>query len=189
MKHIIEKKFGSKEAWIEAVALCEGAMSYAGLYWIDPSGKSFVVNDLHAKTTLSHEEYAEKYFKKTLEKVLRLGYIRIQAIQPQYLFIDHRQKQVKRSQQASLTSFFFNPDMSQKEYAKILIERDNYESRDFGKGNNSTALEYAISGEVEAGSEEEESVISNGDFSNLLARRNSHESVLPSFEEWMKRKL
>ena len=44
-----------------------------GLYWIDPNGKIIEVNDLANKTSMGHEEWANKVMNMSLEKLLKDG--------------------------------------------------------------------------------------------------------------------
>lgn len=56
-------------------------------YWIDTKGTIHLVCLVNEGPQLCHEEWAEKH-NSSLEKLLKKGWIRIQHIIPQYIFID-----------------------------------------------------------------------------------------------------
>jgi hypothetical protein len=150
----VTRYFGSLLACQRAIKeshslLPEGAVSNEGLYWISPKGKVVLVNTLDNEWKMGHEEYANAKWHCTLEEALEKGYIRVQAISPQYLFIDHVQQMVRSTQVAPLTGFFFTEEMAKIPYNQIAIERAGNNMITFPKGQNEQALQFAISGEVD----------------------------------------
>ena len=109
----------------------EGASSHEGLYWIDPTGKSFLVNhsSLESDTKLSHEDWANKN-GLNLEKMLEGGWIRVQAISPMYLMIDHKSACLGKRQSDSLYPFFV------ERYHRMILERANHQLFDLDKSPN-----------------------------------------------------
>jgi len=106
----------------------EGASSHEGLYWIDPKGKSFLVNNssLESDTKLSHEDWANKN-GLDLEEMFEGGWIRVQAISPMYLMIDHKIASLGRRQSDSLCPFFM------ERYHRLILERANNKLFDLNK--------------------------------------------------------
>ncbi len=109
----------------------EGASSHEGLYWIDPKGKSFLVNNssLESDTKLSHEDWANKN-GLDLEEMFEGGWIRVQAISPMYLMIDHKTASLSRRQSDSLCPFFM------ERYHRLILERANNKLFDLNKSPN-----------------------------------------------------
>lgn len=121
----------------------EGATNNDGLYWITSTGKTLLVNTSDNKTKMSHEEYAYKKWGLSLEDVLKKGYIRIQSIIPQYLYIDHRMKTVKVIQEESLQGFFT------ENHKQIVVERKNNDIREFNSDQSKEAFRFALDGNYE----------------------------------------
>lgn len=117
-----------------------GAWTNDGLFWINPSGKVFLVNTVDNKRKMSHEEYAERKWGLSLEEVLEKKYIRVQSIPNQYLYVDHKQNKVRPAQQQPLAEFF------QKPYPRIVIERPPNNIEQFKEGQQAAALQFAIDG-------------------------------------------
>ena len=109
----------------------EGALSHEGLYWNDPEGKSFLVNksSLESDTKLSHEDWANKN-GYDLEEMFDAGWIRVQAISPSYLMIDHKKATLDRHQSDSLYPFF------REQYHRMILERANDKLFDLNKSPN-----------------------------------------------------
>lgn len=139
-----------------------GAFTNEGLYWLSPKGNVYTVNSLSKPNkSMSHEEYANKKWKISLEETLDKGFIRIQAIAPQYLFIQHTQPKVKATQDASLWGFF-SKNNEVIPYNRVIIERPGNELN-WSKGKNLKAsqdyiraYEFTKTGELpeEVGDEE-----------------------------------
>lgn len=96
----------------------EGALSHEGLYWIDPQGKQFLVNSVGNDTKLSHEDWANQN-GYDLEEMFDDGWIRVQALTPTYLMIDHKKPSLGRRQSDSLYPFFM------ERYNRMILERAN----------------------------------------------------------------
>ena len=107
----------------------EGAFSHEGLYWVDPKGESFLVNSLPSDTKLSHEDWANKN-GYDLEDMLEGGWIRVQAISPMYLMIDHKTGRLGKRQSDSLYPFFMG------RYHRMILERANNKSFDLDESPN-----------------------------------------------------
>ena len=109
----------------------EGAFNHEGLYWVDPKGKIFLVNhgSLASDTKLSHEDWANKN-GLDLEEMLEGGWIRVQAISPMYLMIDHKTASLGRRQSDSLCPFFM------ERYHRLILERSNNKVFDLNKSPN-----------------------------------------------------
>ena len=114
----------------------EGAFSHEGLYWVDPKGESFLVNKVQAwggslasDTKLSHEDWANKK-GYDLEDMLEGGWIRVQAISPMYLMIDHKTARLDKRQSDSLYPFFMG------RYHRMILERANNKFFDLDESPN-----------------------------------------------------
>jgi hypothetical protein len=99
-----------------------GAFTNEGLYWLSPKGKTYTVNSLNKPRSMSHEEYANMKWHISLEDALDKGFIRVQAVAPQYLFIQHTQPQIKSVQDSGLWNFFAHENQVIP-YGRILVER------------------------------------------------------------------
>ncbi|MDC0288471.1 hypothetical protein OAL01_03380 [Rubripirellula sp.] len=109
----------------------DGASSHEGLYWVDPKGESFLVNNssLDRDTKLSHEDWANKN-GFSLEEMFEAGWIRVQALPPQYLMIDHKTVRLGRRQAVSLYPFFTD------RYHRIILDRGDNKLFDLNKSPN-----------------------------------------------------
>jgi hypothetical protein len=110
-------------------------MAREGKFWIDPAGV------VHAVAT-SHEEWAGERRGKSLEALLRGGWIRVQAFPGKYLLVDHLLTAVRPVQGPALESFFLAPGGLPIPYGRLVVERDGEEG-EFGEGQNAAALEFA----------------------------------------------
>ena len=107
----------------------EGALSHEGLYWVDPKGESFLVNKVKEDSKLSHEAWANKK-GYDLEDMLEGGWIRVQAISPMYLMIDHKTARLDKRQSDSLYPFFTG------RYHRMILERANNKFLDLDESPN-----------------------------------------------------
>jgi hypothetical protein len=107
----------------------EGALSHEGLYWVDPKGESFLVNKVEEDSKLSHEAWANKK-GYDLEDMLEGGWIRVQAISPMYLMIDHKTARLDKRQSDSLYPFFMG------RYHRMILERANNKFLDLDESPN-----------------------------------------------------
>ncbi len=158
LEEFIREHFGTlaraKAAIKESHSLLpEGAWTNDGLYWISPKGKVILVNTVDNESSMGHEEYANTKWNISLEEALQKGYIRLQAISPQYLFVDHAQRNVRSVQIPALTGFFFNQQMAKIPYNEMAIERAG-DMRTFKRDQNEHALQFTINGELPEDHEE-----------------------------------
>jgi hypothetical protein len=131
--------------------ILEGAFTNEGLYWISPKGEIIPVNVPPYEGQYSHEEYAQEKWGISLEDALAKKYIRVQAIKGNYLFIDHKQRVIKKAQVAPLESFFYQPMGEEIPYKQIIVERINDDLREFKGDQTHTALSFAIDGTEDSG--------------------------------------
>jgi len=90
-----------------------------------------------------------------LNGILDKGYVRIQAIIPQYLFIQHKQSQLKSVQSNLLWDFFVDKKQEIINYGRVVVERTN-QDLDWKKGKEITnssdyirLYEFTKTGEIE----------------------------------------
>ena len=98
---------------------------------------------------MGHEEYANVKWNISLENALHRGYVRLQAISPKYLFVDHAQRKMRETQIPAATGFFFDHRMAAIPYKEMAIERAGGDMRVFKSGQNTIALQFTINGEVD----------------------------------------
>ena len=125
-----------------------GAFSNEGLFWINKKGDVLPVNVPPYQMYSSHEEYANEKWGVSLETALKKGYIRVQAISNQYLFIDHRQTELKNTQIPALEKFFYNNEKP-IHYKQFVVERKNSDMKEFSADQIQEALVFAINGSTE----------------------------------------
>ena len=114
-------------------------MLFNGTYWITPTGTILPVN-VEPFTQTSHEEYAEKNFKMSLEKAFFSKYIRVQAFENHYLFIDHRQKKVLKAQIKAINQLL------SVSYNDIIVERKDA-SKQFDDNQKELAYNFILNGD------------------------------------------
>jgi hypothetical protein len=112
-----------------------GAFTNQGLFWIKSNGKLVPVDK-----QFSHEEFAQVKWNLDLETCFQRGYIRIQSIPGQYLFVDHRSREVSHLQSTVLEDFFH------KIYKTIVISRTDTDHTEFSGGDATKAFQYCVDG-------------------------------------------